>query len=146
MSQMNAKRRLFFVIIASAEASTGLCLLIVPSVLIALLLGLESATADVIVIGRIAGAALLAIGVASWMARKDELNPSLFGLLIGILIYNTAVSILLVYAGVVLKMTGGMLWPTVAFHAILAVWASLLLRGIPSELREATSDNRRADA
>ena len=79
--------------------------------------------------------ALLAIGVASWMARKDELNPSLSGLLVGILIYNTAVAILLVYAGAVLKMTGVMLWPTVAFHAVLAVWGGLLLRGIPSELR-----------
>ena len=132
---MNAKRTLFLVVIASAEASIGLGLLFLPSVPFALLLGLESATVDAIFVGRIAGAALLAIGVASWMARTDELNSSLFGLLTGILIYNTAVSILLVYAGAVLKMTGGMLWPTVAFHAILAVWGGLLLRGIPSEFR-----------
>jgi uncharacterized membrane protein YobD (UPF0266 family) len=94
---------------------------------------LENAAVDATFVARIAGAALLAIGAASWMARTDELNSSLFGLLIGILFYNTAVSILLVYASTVLKMTGVMLWPTVAFHAILAVWGSLLLRGIPSE-------------
>jgi hypothetical protein len=77
------------------------------------------------------------------MARKDELNPSLFGLLVGILIYNTAVSILLVYAGAALKMNGSMLWPTVAFHAILVVWGGLLLRN-QGEIRGETGDNRGA--
>jgi hypothetical protein len=138
---MNATRNLFLVIIATVEASTGLGLLLLPSVPFSLLLGLESNTDDAIVVGRIAGAALFAIGVASWIARKDELNPSLFGLLIGILIYNTAVSILLLYAGVVLKMAGVMLWPTVAFHAILAVWSGLLLGTVRGE----TGDNRGTD-
>lgn len=138
---MNAKRKLFLVVVAAVEASTGLGLLLLPSVAFALLLGLESDTVEAIFVGRIAGAALLAIGAASWMARHDKVNHSLFGLLVGILIYNTAVSILLVYAGAVLKMTGVMLWPTVAFHAILAVWGGLLLRGIPSELRRQIGDN-----
>ena len=140
---MNAKRKLFLVVIATVEASTGLGLILLPSVAFALLLGVENGTVEAIFVGRIAGAALLAIGVASWMARKDALNPSLFGLLIGILIYNTAVSILLVYAGVALKMTGSMLWPTVAFHAILAVWGGLLL-WIQDEIRGETGDNRGA--
>src|ERR1700692_4692019 len=138
---MNAKRKLFLVVIAAVEVPTGFGLLLLPSVPFALLLGLESDTVEGIFVGRIAGAALLAIGVASWMARKDELSSSLFGLLIGILIYNTAVSILLVYAGAVLKMTGGMLWPTVAFHAILVVRGAMLLRGTPSELSGETADN-----
>jgi hypothetical protein len=102
---MNAKLRLFLVVVASAEASIGLGLLFLPSVPLSLLLGLESAAVHTMFVGRVAGAALLAIGVASWIARTDELNPSLFGLLVGVLIYNTAASILLVYAGTVLKMT-----------------------------------------
>ncbi|RUX28851.1 hypothetical protein EOA13_15775 [Mesorhizobium sp. M7A.F.Ca.US.011.01.1.1] len=130
---MNAKRNLFLNVIATVEGATGLGLLLLPSVPFALLLRLESATVEASFVGRIAGAALLALGVASWMARKDELNPSLFGMIIGILIYNTAVSILLVYAAAFLKMTGVILWPTVAFHALLAVWGGLLLRGFPSE-------------
>jgi hypothetical protein len=81
---------------------------------------LESATVDAVFVGRIAGAALLALGVASWMAKPDAPNPALSGLLTGILIYNAAVAILLVYAGTVLKMNGILLWPTVAIHAILA--------------------------
>jgi hypothetical protein len=138
------KRKLFLIVIAATEASTGLGLLLLPSVPFDVLLGLESAKVDAIFVGRIAGAALLAIGVASWLARTDELSPSLFGLLVGILLYNTVVSILLVYAGIVLKMTGGMLWPTVAFHLILAVWGGLLLRGIPSKRRGEAGDTRLA--
>jgi len=126
---MYAKREIFLIITSSAEASTGLGLIFVPSVLFSVLLGVESSTVDAMVVGRIAGAALLAIGVASWLARTDDFNPSLFGLLVGILIYNLAVSILLVYVGVILKIGGDLLWPTVAFHAILAVWNALLLRG-----------------
>jgi hypothetical protein len=43
-------------------------------------------------------------------------------LLTGILVYNTAATVLLAYAGAVLKMAGGLLWPAVAVHTILAVW------------------------
>ncbi|CAH2402074.1 hypothetical protein MES4922_30448 [Mesorhizobium ventifaucium] len=63
------------------------------------------------------------------------------GALVGILIYNTAVSILPVYAGAVLKMTGVMLWSAAGLHALLAVWSCLLLRGVPSELRRQIGDN-----
>jgi hypothetical protein len=128
---MHARRRLFLIIVASVEASVGLALLILPSIPLALLLGLEPVAAEALFVSRIAGAALLAIGIASWTARAGELNPSLFGLLIGILIYNIAVAILLVYASVALNMTGGLLWPTAAFHGILAGWGSLLLRAFP---------------
>ena len=141
---MNANRKLFLVVVAAVEAATGLGLLLLPSVAFALLLGLDSAAVEAIFVGRIAGTALLAIGVASWMARRDRVSHSLFGLLIGILIYNTGVSILLVYSAAVLKMTGVMLWPTVLFHALLAIWGGVLLGGIPSELREETGENRKS--
>jgi len=68
---MNANRKLFLVVIAVVEALTGLGLLLVPSVPFALLLGSASGAVDAIFVGRIAGAALLAIGIASWMARND---------------------------------------------------------------------------
>jgi uncharacterized membrane protein YobD (UPF0266 family) len=128
---MNANRKLFLVVVAAVEAATGLGLLLLPSVAFALLLGLDSAAVEAIFVGRIAGTALLAIGVASWMARRDRVSHSLFGLLIGILIYNTGVSILLVYSAAVLKMTGVVLWPTVLFHALLAIWGGVLLGGHP---------------
>ena len=108
-------RKLFLLVMALVETATGLGLLILPAVLFASLLGLEQATIDAIFVGRLAGAALLAIGVASWMARSDTLTAAQLGLLTGLLIYNAAASVLLAFAGTVLKMSGVMLWPAVDF-------------------------------
>jgi hypothetical protein len=62
------------------------------------------------------------------MARNDTRTPAQLGLLTGILIYNVAASMLLAFAGAVLEMTGVLLWPAVAVHAILAVWCFGCLR------------------
>jgi len=115
-------RKLFLSVTAVVEAATGLCLLFLPAFLFAILLGLDNAAAAAIFVGRLAGAALLAIGVASWMARVDERTSAQLGLLTGILVYNAAAALLLAYAGAVLKMVGVLLWPAVILHAILAVW------------------------
>ena len=120
MSARNCK--LFLSVTAFVEVATGLCLLILPAFLFAVLLGLDRAAVDTIFIGRLAGAALLAIGIASWMARTDTRTRAQLGLLTGILIYNVTASALLAYAGAVLKMVGALLWPAVAIHAILALW------------------------
>jgi hypothetical protein len=60
--------------------------LFLPAVLFIVLLGLEHAAADTIFVGRLAGAAVLAIGTASWVARADARTPAQLGLLTGILI------------------------------------------------------------
>ena len=74
-----------------------------------------------------ADGALLGIGVASWMAAADTLTPAQLGLLSGILIYDAAASMLLAFAGAVLKMNGVLLWPAVGLHAVLAVWCFICL-------------------
>jgi len=121
-------RKLFLVTTAFVETATGLCLLILPAVLFAILLGLEHASAEATFVARIAGAALLAIGIASWMARTDTSTSAQLGLLTGILVYDTAASMLLAFAGAVLKMIGVLLWPAVALHTVLAVWCFSCLR------------------
>jgi hypothetical protein len=121
-------RKLFLLITALVEAATGLCLLFLPAIVFAVLLGLDHASIDAIFVGRLAGAALFAIGIASWIARADTRSPAQLGLLTGILIYNVAASILLAYAGTVLEMAGLLLWPAVAIHAILALWCFGCLR------------------
>jgi len=122
------RRKLLLLATACVEAATGLCLLFLPAVLFAVLLGLEHPTVDAIFIGRIAGAAMLAIGIASWMARTDTLTQAQLGLLTGILVYNAAASMLLAFAGTVLKMSGVLLWPAMGLHAILAAWCLSCLR------------------
>ncbi len=78
--------------------------------------------------GRLGGAALLAIGVASWLARTDTFSPAQFGLLTGLLIYNAAAAILIASAGVISKMSGVALWPAAVLHATLTVWCISCLR------------------
>jgi hypothetical protein len=87
-------RKLLLLLVAFVETATGLCLLFLPAVLFSILLGLEHAAVDTIFVGRIAGAALLAIGIESWMARSDVESPAQFGLFTGIFIYNSAASML----------------------------------------------------
>lgn len=123
-------RKLLLVITAFVEAATGLCLLFLPDILFAVLLDISHATTDVLLVGRLAGAALLAIGIASWIARADARTRSHLGLLTGILVYNGVASMLLAFAGAVLKMVGVLLWPAVALHAILAIWCFICLRPV----------------
>ena len=115
-------RKLCLLTTASVEAGAGLCLLFLPVGVFAMLLGLERVSVEAIFVGRFAGAALLALGVACWVARDDTLTPAQRGLLTGMLVYNAVASMLLAYAGVVLEMVGVLLWPAAALHAILAIW------------------------
>src|SRR5262245_7638340 len=116
-----------YLLIATAiiEAGTGLLLLVLPSAPIAMLLGIGSAAPETLLVGRVAGAALLALGIACWPAQGDRKGPAQFGLLIGILIYDVTAAGLLTYAGLALGMTGIALWPAVALHTALAVWCAL---------------------
>jgi hypothetical protein len=119
-----------FLVTAFVEMGTGLFLLLLPAVPLALLLGTSEAAPETLLVGRVAGAALLGIGVASWRARQDRGTPAQLGLLAGILLYNVAAAVLLGFAGTVLEMAGVALWPAVVLHAALAVWCSVVMRGI----------------
>jgi hypothetical protein len=110
------------VVTAFGEGGIGLLLLVVPSVPLALLLGVERAAPETLFVARLTGAALVALGVACWLARTDRGRPALLGLLAGVLIYDVAAAVLLSYAGSVLSMVGLALWPAVVLHAALAFW------------------------
>jgi hypothetical protein len=99
---------------AVGEAGTGLALLIVPSLVGRLLLG-EELTGVAIPVARVAGIALIALGVAYWPGTPR----------IGILTYSAAVALYLAYFGFAGDLTGILLWPAVVLHAILT--ALLLL-------------------
>jgi len=117
------------IVTALAEGGMGLVLLVLPSVVFRLLLGVSSAAPEALVVGRIAGAALLALGIACWLEPIDGRGHTQRGLLFGVLIYDTAASALLTYAGLELRMLGIALWPAVALHTVLAGWCvACLLR------------------
>jgi hypothetical protein len=121
-------RASLFIVTAVLEVGAGLLLLIVPTVALEVLLGVEQVAPAALLAARIAGAALLAIGVASWLARGDERSAAGVGLLIGILIYDVGAAALLAHAGFGLGMAGVALWPAVAIHTALAVWCVWSLR------------------
>ena len=118
-----------FTVTAFVEAAFGLALLAVPSVVITVLLGVDQASPEALVIGRLGGAGLLAIGVACWIAHRDAGRPSQRGLAYGALVYNVGAVAVLAYAGSILAMAGALLWPGVALHTALTAWCLVCLVG-----------------
>jgi len=57
------------IVTAVGEGGAGLVLLVLPAVPVALLFGVDQASPETSFVGRIAGAALLALGVACWPGR-----------------------------------------------------------------------------
>lgn len=113
---------------ALGEGGTGLGLLLLPAGVLSLLLGIQAPSFEVVIVSRVAGAALLAIGLISALASRDAGGPALLGVLAGILLYDVVVAGLLAYAGGVLGMAGPALWPAVVLHGVLAAWCVLCLR------------------
>ncbi len=62
---------LLLLVAVFVEVPTGLCLLLVPGLILGLLLGVQHAAAETLLAGRIAGAALLGFGLAIWLMRRD---------------------------------------------------------------------------
>ena len=102
------KRALTFA--AVGEASTGLALLIVPGLVGRLLLG-EELTGIAIPVARVAGIALVALGLACWPGPPR----------VGMLTYSAAVTLYLAYLGFAGGLSGILLWPAVVLHTVLSV-------------------------
>ena len=107
------------VIAAIGETATGLALLLVPSLVGQLLFGTEL-TGIAMTVARVAGIALIALGVACWPGTP----------LIGMLTYSATVTLYLAYVGFTGDLTGLMLWPAVVLHMVLT---ALLTRGLMLE-------------
>ena len=103
----SAMRRVL-VLAAVGEAATGVALLIVPSLVGQLLFGAEL-TGVAVTVARVAGIALIGLGVACWPGPP----------LVGMLTYGAVVTLYLAYVGVAGGSTGILLWPAVVLHVIL---------------------------
>ena len=100
-----------------AEASAGLFVLVEPALFVQLMLTVELPAAG-LALGRLAGIALLTLGVACWPSRGAPAGRTA-GLL-AILLYNVVAAPYLAMVGVS-GMAGWLLWPAVAFHTLVAV-------------------------
>lgn len=97
----------------------GLALLVAPSLVGQLLLG-EGLTGIAVPVARVAGIALIALGVACWPGPPRA----------GMLTYSAAVTLYLAYLGLVDGLAGVLLWPAVVLHLILT---TLLIRASTSD-------------
>ncbi len=107
---------------AATEAVVGVVLVIDPSLVGRLLLGADlSSVAQAV--GRIAGFALLALGLACWPGPKpaSRRSPAARGLLA----YNVLAAIFFLYLGIGREFVGVLLWPAVALHGALAILLAL---------------------
>ena len=116
----------FFVVSAVMEAGAGAALLAVPDLAIRLVFG-SSGTEAAVALGRLAGGALLSLGVACWLARHAGASAASSALVSGMLIYNAAV-VALVLAGS-LGAIGPLLLGVTVLHGGMTLWCLLLLRG-----------------
>lgn len=111
------------IVAAVIEVLTGLVLIAAPTVLVPWLF-VGDLSASGLALARLAGIALLALGVACWPVRQapGSVGPALRA----ILLYNFLVALYFAYRGIRGEIVGPLLWPAAGLHAVLALllgWA-----------------------
>ena len=125
---IEARTRNLLAVTAVLEGATGIVLVALPSSVATLLLGLSLETAAESTLARVAGFALVALGVACWFARHDGQSPASRGLVWGMLAYNAGVAMVFAWAAIALALHGIGLWPAVLAHAAMVAWCVTALR------------------
>ncbi len=120
--------KLLLSITSAIEAGTGIGLVAAPSVIARLLLGTTLGAPGAVTVARVAGAALIALGVACWLARHRGR-----ALVVAMLFYNVAASAILAHAALGLSLSGTGLWPAIGLHAVLAGWCAAALKSATSK-------------
>lgn len=113
---------------AVIEAGAGAALLGLPSATASLLFGTPLELAVETSLARVGGAALLALGIACWSARRDADGLVSRGLVVAMLFYNLAVVAVLAWADLRLGLHGVLLWPAVTLHATMGIWCVIALK------------------
>ena len=103
-------------IAAVAEIATGLALVFAPALVGQVLLG-AALTGLAATVARVAGIALIGLGVACWPGPPT----------VGMLIYSASVAFYLALLGLAGGSAGILLWPAVAVHVVLSVGLLLAL-------------------
>lgn len=115
---------------ALLEAATGAALMASPSLPVSLLLGASLDTPGGLAMARVAGAALLSLSLACWLARYDGQSRPGRAVVAAMLVYDITVGAVLAHAKLSLGAIGVGLWPAVVLHTALAVWCIACLRPV----------------
>ncbi len=108
--EINTMNKTVLLVAAVAEMATGAALLLAPVLVGHLLLGAELSGLAVIV-ARVTGIALVALGIACWPGTP----------MFAMLVYSAAITAFLAYVGLAGSATGVLLWPVVVLHAVMTV-------------------------
>lgn len=114
------------VLAAVTELATGLALLIVPSLVGRMLLGVELAGVS-IPVARVTGIALIALGVGCLPSSTA---------FYGMLTYSVLATFYLLYLGIRGEWVGPLLWPAIVLHAVLTF---LLARALTKTYKKSRS-------
>ncbi len=110
---------------AAAEAITGAASIAAPP-LVARLLWNAQVSGSGLAFGRVCGVALLSLGWACWPSRDNGRAAAVM------LLYSLLSTVYLGYLGSLGDLVGPLLWPAVAYHALMALllaWAWIKERG-----------------
>jgi hypothetical protein len=113
---------------AVIEVGAGVALMVCPSATVALLLGSGLDTFAAVTLGRLAGAALFALGIACWLGQYDARSRAARGLISAMVLYNLGAFVILGTAGFWSQAVGVALWPATVLHAAMAAWCIAYLR------------------
>jgi hypothetical protein len=130
--------KMLLAVTAVIEAGAGLALLCCPPASVALLLGAPLDIPAAVALGRVAGAALFALGIANWRAHYDGQSPAARGLVSAMFLYNLGAVVILGAAGIQLRPVGIALWPAVVLHAAMTIWCVTCLLRKPAQISEMT--------
>jgi hypothetical protein len=130
------KMKKLLIVTAVIELGAGAALMCFPSMMLALLLGPGLDTAAAATLGRLAGVALSALGVACWLAQYDAQSRAARGLVSAMVVYNIGAVVVLGSAGVWSQSVGVALWPAVVLHAGMAAWCITALLSKPAQFSE----------
>jgi hypothetical protein len=125
----------FLTVTAIVEAGAGLALLAVPSMTASLLLGTPLDSPAAASLARVGGAAILALAIVCWLARRDAHSRASRGLIVAMVFYNFAVAAVLAFAGLADGLHGVLLWPAVVFHIAMGAWCTTSLSRKDAERR-----------
>jgi hypothetical protein len=120
--------KFFLIATAVVEATLGLALVASPSAPVSLLLGTELETPTATAVGRVAGVALLSLGTACWLGRRDQPERAATTLIVPMLLYNAGAVAILAFADFGSGLRGVALWPALALHVGIATWGTACLR------------------
>ena len=107
---------------AAVEVGAGAALLVVPVTLVEILIGGSLDSPGALAVARLAGAALVTLGLICWFASRDSGSRAAEGVVTALVFYNAAAVGVLLYARLAMGLSGPGIWPAIALHAALAAW------------------------